>query len=60
MAHFLGSIGAHHEVLIDATGEVERDFDLITHLVSRDLAPDMGLAPVNPSSAHLEWITAQV
>jgi hypothetical protein len=58
VAHLLGSIGVYHEVLVNATGEVERDFDLITHLVSRDLPPNMRLAPMYPGTTHLKWIPA--
>jgi len=41
-------------------GQIKTPFHILLHLISQDLTPSISLCPVNPCTAHLEWIAADV
>lgn len=52
-------VGAQLKV-VHSPGKVERTLQLVSHLISRNLAPDMGLTPMHPGASHFERIIPDV
>lgn len=56
----LGGFPAGNMVLVDPAGKVIGHLQIVLHLVSQDLAPDIRLSPEDPGPAHLEGVTFNV
>lgn len=60
MAELLRSISAAEQELVDAARKVVGFLELVLHTVSSNFAPDVGLAPENPGTAHFIGISVDV
>lgn len=60
MAHITASAGRVQREMVDASGVIMRDFQLVAHLVTRNLSPDVWLTPADPSATHLERVALNI
>jgi hypothetical protein len=60
VAHVAISASGVEREVVYASTVVVRDLQLIAHVVSRDLSPNMRLAPTDPSTTHLEGVTLNI